>query len=498
MKARDVIGEGTYGRVEPHPTSSHHVIKYYTGVETDDAIHHTTLRELNFLSRLFFCPEWSHDSLLPPTAICCKELPQDVLLFTFQVTLPRLPKTLLHWSMQSTMASRVKTLPRVWDQLLSVLEFVHTRGIVHRDIKPNNILVECSDSVNLRPVLIDWGSLLWMHRPVVSDTFIDRSILTWIEKAVPHEWLEHLTKCYGKHELMYLKLRQTYHCESQWFRARAPRLVTRNAPRRDDLDVHSFFPTSDRTTFIYAPPEVERTSASDVYSLGCTLIQFLTDQCPDLTIVKPCPQVWKKMVEEDCLNVPAPVRALLLEMIRSNPTQRPTCKSLRQSLRDPALYGSQLPEWPCSPPDVHMSDSSQVLCTPPARDRMHDYLSRVTRMTQEADEQKLDGLVWEHVVALEYIWNLPESFCEHIHQFTKRVLKITDWRWCLTDTLYVACLATVCVQLVLKSLSSNVLEVDLFYKCYFKHIDVEHISAGLYRLMEVNVLERMQYQVLLY
>jgi serine/threonine-protein kinase len=57
------------------------------------------------------------------------------------------------------------TVSAILLSLLSVLDYVHSKGIIHRDIKPDNIILRSQDN---KPVLIDFGAVKETIRTVVN------------------------------------------------------------------------------------------------------------------------------------------------------------------------------------------------------------------------------------------------------------------------------------------------------------------------------------------
>ncbi|MEA5505914.1 protein kinase [Halotia wernerae UHCC 0503] len=77
------------------------------------------------------------------------------------------------------------TVREILLSLLSVLDYVHSKGIIHRDIKPDNIILRAVDQ---KPVLIDFGAVKETIRSVVSSAnYPTRSLVIGTPGYMPSE-----------------------------------------------------------------------------------------------------------------------------------------------------------------------------------------------------------------------------------------------------------------------------------------------------------------------
>ncbi len=76
------------------------------------------------------------------------------------------------------------TVREILLRLLSVLDYVHSKGIIHRDIKPDNIILRSSDD---KPILIDFGAVKETIRSVVTPGYPTQSLVMGTPGYMPSE-----------------------------------------------------------------------------------------------------------------------------------------------------------------------------------------------------------------------------------------------------------------------------------------------------------------------
>ena len=81
-------------------------------------------------------------------------------------------RDLLHQRQQQQKAFNEAEMLRLMQQLLPVLAYIHERGVIHRDISPDNIIQRQSDGL---PILIDFGGVKQIQAKIDSEVSHDHS-----------------------------------------------------------------------------------------------------------------------------------------------------------------------------------------------------------------------------------------------------------------------------------------------------------------------------------
>jgi serine/threonine protein kinase len=119
------IGEGSYGAVYLHPDGKHVVKKYKQSGE----IPYQTLREINILKSV------NHHNI-----VRCEDvyLQENVLC----MKMCHGGKSLSSYIRSTPTRERVQKFHELFSQIVAACAYLHARGIAHRDLKPDNILVD--------------------------------------------------------------------------------------------------------------------------------------------------------------------------------------------------------------------------------------------------------------------------------------------------------------------------------------------------------------------
>uniref|UniRef100_A0A7N0ULN5 Protein kinase domain-containing protein n=1 Tax=Kalanchoe fedtschenkoi TaxID=63787 RepID=A0A7N0ULN5_KALFE len=135
------VGEGTYGKVykaREKATGKIVALKKTRLPEDSEGVHPTTLREISLLRMLSKDP---HVVRLLGVKQGVNKSGQTVLYLVFEYMDTDLKKYIRSFR-QSNECIPAKTVKCLMYQLCKGVEFIHAHGVLHRDLKPHNILMD--------------------------------------------------------------------------------------------------------------------------------------------------------------------------------------------------------------------------------------------------------------------------------------------------------------------------------------------------------------------
>lgn len=136
-----ILGSGGYGQVIA--LDGHRVAKIqYSSKAHDPGVSTAALREMVAMTQIGEL--WPGRMLLDDTG-------------TSAIEIRRFDMSLLDWIRSRPRDSRWPLVPKLMGDVVRELFAAHSRGFIHRDVKPENVMIDLSSGPIPRAHLIDWG-----------------------------------------------------------------------------------------------------------------------------------------------------------------------------------------------------------------------------------------------------------------------------------------------------------------------------------------------------